>query len=181
MEDRRRLSPQEKRFRRGLYVMLVVIGLLAAGSVLDARNTHNELAAQRAANASLRAALAELAANQARLIEMEQASGAAATARAAAASAERARLLARDAQLEHFILILLQRRGVLAPGTYTVSPAPGSSANPSPAPAPGGSPGAQSTAKPTPRPSPTPTASPTCLAIARVNLCVTALNVRDSG
>lgn len=147
-------TPTDGRFRRGVYVMLVVLGMLAAGGLINARSANTELGDARdaARAAKFDAAIAREQLNALKAGQAEESRKAA--EREARAVAQRQAADAKLDALERFTAALLaasgtteQRRAyaviVASPGP---SPAPRSSgAGPSPRPS--------STASPRPSPS----------------------------
>lgn len=165
-------TPTDGAFRRGLFVMLLVLGMFAAFGYIEAKQARDE--------SNRRQALIE------KLLEGQAAERVADEARAGAASAERKRLEARSAALERLLLGIIaaesdpeqraaledfaRESGIPVPTVPGTSPAPvsGSSSADPPTDTPdsteGGS-GARSPApapsrRPTPRPSPAPEPAP---------------------
>jgi hypothetical protein len=159
LPDRRHLSSDEKKFRRGLYVMLVTLGILAASSIIYARDAQRDAKKQvqdaqelaRQANHKNDVLLEQLKILTAELQRLDRLS----SSEFSNANEERHRLLRRIDALETFILILLEnssdpdeRRAAREFRNRDASPSP--------------SPRGRHT------PSPTPSPSPTCILIARV-------------
>lgn len=145
-------TPTDGRFRRGVYVMLVVIGLLAAGGLIDARRNAPELTAAKDA---ARAASKDAA--EARRQQAEESRKAA--EREARAVQQRQDADAKLDALERFTAALLAASGTpeqrRAYAVIITSPAPSGSPAPagSPRSSPPPSPRASSSSSPRPSPS----------------------------
>jgi hypothetical protein len=182
--ERRKLSPSDKKFRRGLYVMLVVLGLLAAGGVLYGKQAHNDAMSAQASAKKADIKNNELLKQLANLLQQMKEASVDAANRSAAAAKQREELLARQQALERFILEILANSSDPATQkaarefldenkpTPTASPSTTPRAEPS-RPSYSPSPGPTASSSATPGPTPTPTGTTLCIGTQEATICAT--------
>jgi flagellar basal body-associated protein FliL len=155
---------RDGKFRRSLFVMLVTLGLLAAGSLIYARATMQDARAARDAQERAEDQVKELLAAQVVLLRRLEDLDKQADADDKTAREEREELSQRIQALERFLLLLLAQSD--DPRIRTAAAEIQTGGNPTPRPSSGSTASPRPTPRPTSTPRPTPSPSPTrrCLA-----------------
>lgn len=158
-------TPTDPKFRRALYIMLLVVGVLAASSLIQSRTNQADLQTARKAQVTAERRVAEL-------LEAQKQADDAAVVRSEKASKERAELAARSAALERLLISILANSNdpvlrkafedfAKANGIDTkVLVVPSSRTTPSPSRTTSPAPSARPSSRPTSQPTPRPTQSP---------------------